>query len=378
MIRLRSLSVVVSLAFTLNVVAQPRLPSIGSLRFLGGYEVPYNQPFKGTTIGGLSGIDYDAAQDSYFLICDDRSAIEPARFYSAKIHLSEKGIDTVTFSGVGILRQENGQPYPNSRQDRLHTPDPESIRYDAPNNTLVWTSEGERIVNQKDTILANPAITIVETSGKYAGAFQIPENLIMRKGSEGPRKNGALEALTFANDYSMMFAGMEEPLYQDGPQADLQPGNAWVRIYQFDMSSKKNIAQYAYPLDPVAYPANPPGAFKINGVPEILSIGDNKMLVIERSFSTGRLACTVKVFLADLSNATNVLSIQSLKDKPPSGLVTKKLLLNMNDLGIYIDNVEGVTVGPTLSNGHRTLVFVSDNNFEIFEKTQLLLFEVIP
>ena len=49
----------------------------------------------------------------------------------------------------------------------------------------------------------------------------------------------------------------------------------------------------------------------------------------------------------------------------------------MDDLGIYIDNIEGVTFGPTLPNGHRTLVFVADNNFDVKEKAQLLLFEVI-
>jgi hypothetical protein len=49
----------------------------------------------------------------------------------------------------------------------------------------------------------------------------------------------------------------------------------------------------------------------------------------------------------------------------------------MDDLGIYIDNIEGVTFGPDLPNGHKTLVFISDNNFNVFEKTQLLLFEVM-
>jgi hypothetical protein len=48
----------------------------------------------------------------------------------------------------------------------------------------------------------------------------------------------------------------------------------------------------------------------------------------------------------------------------------------MDSLGFYIDNIEGVTFGPTLPNGHKTLVFVSDNNFLPIEKTQFLLFEI--
>jgi hypothetical protein len=49
----------------------------------------------------------------------------------------------------------------------------------------------------------------------------------------------------------------------------------------------------------------------------------------------------------------------------------------MHDLGISIDNIEGVTWGPMLANGHRSLIFVTDNNFSESQKTQVLLFEVV-
>ena len=49
----------------------------------------------------------------------------------------------------------------------------------------------------------------------------------------------------------------------------------------------------------------------------------------------------------------------------------------MDDLGIYIDNIEGVTFGPLLPNGHKTLLFVADNNFTVLQKAQVLLFEVM-
>jgi hypothetical protein len=65
----------------------------------------------------------------------------------------------------------------------------------------------------------------------------------------------------------------------------------------------------------------------------------------------------------------------SLKNKS-IGIVSKKLLLNMDNLGIYIDNIEGVTFGPTLSNGKRSLIFVADNNFNPLERSQFLLFEI--
>ena len=48
----------------------------------------------------------------------------------------------------------------------------------------------------------------------------------------------------------------------------------------------------------------------------------------------------------------------------------------MDNLGRYVDNVEGMTFGPTLPNGHKTLVTIVDNNFLIVEKTQVFLFEI--
>jgi len=128
----------------------------------------------------------------------------------------------------------------------------------------------------------------------------------------------------------------------------------------------------------VTYPSIPSNAYKINGVSGILWIGEEKMIVIERSFSSGRAACTIRVFMADMSEAANISDLISLQSHPAEKSVSKKLLLNMDDLGRYIDNIEAVTFGPSLSNGHRTLIFVSDNNFSSLERTQFLLFEVIP
>ncbi|HWH64308.1 MAG TPA: esterase-like activity of phytase family protein, partial [Ginsengibacter sp.] len=65
-----------------------------------------------------------------------------------------------------------------------------------------------------------------------------------------------------------------------------------------------------------------------------------------------------------------------LKNKTGLKTATKKLLLNMDNLGIYIDNIEGVTFGPILPDGKRSLLFVSDNNFDFLQKTQFLLFEI--
>ena len=371
------LSIFFAVILSLNIVNAQSV-SINQLKFLSEYEITHNLSFKGTTVGGLSGIDYDKNKQVYYMISDDRSAVNPARYYTAKIFFTPKKIDSVVFVDVTTFLNAENKPYPNSKQDPAHTPDPEALRYDPITKQMFWTSEGERIVNQKDTVLENPSITIIHPDGKYIDTFPLPENLRMKAIEKGPRQNGTLEGLTFADNYKTLFVNLEEPTYEDGPRADVQKNNAWIRIFKYDIATKKNTAQYAYELDPVAYPAVPENAFKINGIPDILSLGDNKLLVIERSFSTGRLACTIKVFLVDLTDASNIINTASLKNSPAKHPLIKKLLLNMDDLKIYTDNIEGVTFGPDLPNGHKSLIFIADNNFNPMEKSQVMLFEVIP
>lgn len=345
------------------------------LKFLSEYDVPFNQSFHETTIGGLSGIDYDSKHNLYYLICDDRSAINSARFYTAKVFLNEKTIDSVQFVSVKSLLQADGNVYPDSKQDPFHTPDPEAMRYNAKTHQLVWSSEGERIVKPDVVVLEDPSINIISTEGKYIDSFILSSNLHMHQTQSGPRQNGVFEGLSFANNFKTVFVNVEEPLFEDGPRAGLKDSSAWIRIIKYNAKTKKPQAQFAYQLDPVAYPATPPGTFKINGVPDILAPNDHQLLVIERSFSTGRRPSTIKVYLAELNGATNILNTKSLLT-PGFTPVSKKLLLNMDELGIYTDNIEGVTLGPTLSNGRQSLIFVSDNNFSEEQITQFLLFEV--
>jgi hypothetical protein len=183
------------------------------------------------------------------------------------------------------------------------------------------------------------------------------------------------EGLSFTDNYKKLFVSVEEPLYEDGPRAGLNDSSAWIRIIKYDVKTRKPEAQYAYQIDPVAYPASPANAFKINGVSDILALNEHQLLVIERSFSTGRKPCTIKLYLADIGAATDVSGISSLQN---GGFipVNKKLLLNMDSLGIYTDNIEGVSFGPRLSNGHASLIFVADNNFSADEITQFLLFGI--
>ncbi|WP_246485023.1 esterase-like activity of phytase family protein [Chitinophaga qingshengii] len=352
--------------------------SFGKLRFIGEQIIPHNMPFMGAVTGGLSGIDYDASRQQYYLICDDRSELAPARFYTAKLYFSGQSFDSVRFTGMTTLLRQNGNPYPGAKVNPALTPDPEALRYNAKKNCLVWSSEGERIVNTKDTILTNPGVYEISLDGHYRDSFALPSQFRMQATDNGPRRNGAFEGLGFTPDYRYTFVSLEEPRYEDGPRADVGDTTALTRVIKYDNRNLQPIAQYAYRLEPVAFPPKPANAFKVNGISDILVLSDHQLLAIERSFSTGVKDCTIKVFLVDLHHATDISGVNSLKTATGIKTVTKSLLFDFASLGKYIDNIEGVTFGPVLPNGHQSLVFVADNNFSAAEESQFFVFELIP
>jgi hypothetical protein len=332
--------------------------------------------FRGTTVGGLSSVDYVPSEDVYHLICDDRSDIDPARFYTAKIKVSRKGIDTVQLLKVTTFLQRRGVPFPNRKQDSLNVPDPEAMRFNRTNGTQIWSSEGERVVRKDKVLLINPSINIMNEKGAVIDTLPLPLNMYMNSKEKGPRQNGVFEGLAFSDNFQTLYISVEEPLYEDGPRAGLGDTTGWIRIIKYDMNTKQPIAQYAYQIDPVVQEPISAGAFIVNGVPDILAVNSHQLLITERSFSTGRLTCNVRVYLADLKGADNIAGIESLQKNPVKNPVRKKLLLNMDTLGRWIDNVEGATFGPLLPNGKRSLLFVTDDNFAVYERTQFFLFEV--
>lgn len=357
-----------------NLKQASQTNSTPRLNFVNAIEIPYNQDFKNTKIGGLSGIDYDKKQDIYYLICDERSQVNPSRFYTAKIDLDNNQIQAIDFQDTHTLKNQEGKLFGNWLSTPETSADPEDIRYNPKSNSLIWSSEGARVLTSDKTVLQNPSITFMDLKGNFKDYIKLSSNLEMQKEEKGPRNNGTLESITFDKNYKNIYTCIEEPLFEDGEKASTDKG-ALIRLYQFNVKTKKNTAQYAYLLDPIAKEPNPKGSFGVNGVAAIQYYKKDQLLVLERSYSTGILACTIKVYLCHLKKATDVKNLASLKNQSIE-VASKKLILNMDDLGIFTDNIEGLTFGPKLANGHQSLIFVSDNNFSDKQKTQLLLFEV--
>jgi len=350
----------------------------GKLVFLDEYLVPHKFIYNQTQVGGLSGIDYDARENKYYLISDDRSNINPARFYTAEIRIRNNKIDSIVFLSVDTLRQPGGKPYPSHRVYPLTSSDPESIRYNPVSNSLFWASEGERQSKNGKEETQQAFIYEMDTRGYFLDSFQLPQNLLITSAMKGPRRNSVLEGFSFTPDGHTAFVSCEEPLLQDGSAATVNYAGALARITKFDAHTKKAVAQFTYPLDAIAHLPKPAAAFAVNGISEIMAIDEFHLLVMERSFSTGRLINTIKIYLVDLTRSSNVLNQFSVASNKSVKPAAKKLLLDTDSLNRYIDNLEGICFGPVLANGNKSILLIADNNFSPLQRTQLLLFELLP
>jgi hypothetical protein len=335
------------------------------LQFLGQAIVPTGTTFAGTTVGGLSSITYDASRGVFYSISDDQSQFGPARFYTLRIDLSDGSLQDgdIQFLGFTTLLAPNGQPY------APFSLDPEGLTL-TKSGELIATSEGIAAVGI-------PAwVRRYALDGTYLGDLPVPDAFAPTSATHGVRQNLAFEAAAVAPDGRHLFVGMEGALAQDGPAATLTGGSA-SRILRYNLATDRLDRQYVYFTDPIAEPPLPATAFAVSGLVELLPLNDEYMLSMERSFSVGAPGTgnTIKLYSVAFPGADNVDGLGSLAGVLGTIRPARKtLLLDLRTLGLPLDNVEGMTIGPDLPDGRRSVVLVSDNNFAASQFTQFLLF----
>jgi hypothetical protein len=349
------------------------------LRLIGHTTLPHKLQFQDTTVGGLSGLDYDRERGVYYALSDDRSDINPARFYTLKLPLTASSLGAPELLSVTTLLAPNGKPYPNKRTlnaDSPDVPDGESIRLRRATNTLYWTSEG-------NAARGTPAFVREQRlDGSYSSQVPVPAMFAFDKdGKKGLRDNKTFEGMGFTPSGDTLWVAMEGALIQDGPLPAVGAVGGPIRLTQFASHSGQPFRQIAYIPD--AIPAAPtvlgitvplPEALGDNGVSEIWMASETGMLVLERAWVYG-VGNSLRLYWIDTEDADDVIDLPTLvgaKFKPAD----KVLLLDFAQLGLpHLDNIEGMTRGPTLPNGNPTLVFVSDDNFSSGQVTQFVALE---
>lgn len=347
-----------------DVSQQVEVPGY-SFRVIGEKFLSESTYFGGTKVANLSGIDYSAATDEWYLVSDTDS--QPARFYGADLALDADSFDGVTVNSVAKLRQADGSTFPRARKGEEDSVDPEAIRVDPADGSLLWASEGRRSVpSHGEPTLVDPTVRRAATDGTFVAQYPAAPHMAASAEQQGPRDDRGFEGLTLNNGGSLAISATEGPLIQDGAEPTRDAG-APVRWNFASRTTGSVLTQLAYDLDPV------PAHGYSNGLSEILAKDASHYLVLERAkLANGRYS--VRLFEANTAPARSVLPQASL-DGVAYAPVEKRLLVDLGDLDLSrVGNLEGMAWGPTLPSGERTLVLVSDN--ECDGRTQLIALAV--
>ncbi|MBW4520313.1 MAG: esterase-like activity of phytase family protein [Scytolyngbya sp. HA4215-MV1] len=355
-----------------RVSAEDRLFLDLSLDFLDEYRLP-KQSFQGTPVGGLSGMTYDAKLGKLYAISDDRSDFAPARFYTLNLSLDTQQPDAIKIAEVKVetvtvLKGEDGQPYAKG------TIDPEGIAL-SPERSLFISSEGVT----HDGI--PPFVNAYNLkSGQWRQSLPIPKRYLPGvtedKQPIGVADNLGFEALTISASSSgsgepfRVFTATESSLAQDQePTMPEQGAKNRLLHYLVEDGRSLLLSEHLYQLDA------PPEGAKYHGLCELLAIDQGgHFLSLERSFGG---VFGAKVFQVTTGGATDTANIASFKNGMKGVQpIRKQLLTNLGLLDLPLDNLEGMTLGPRLPDGSRSLLLVSDDNFREEQVTQFLLFRL--
>jgi hypothetical protein len=362
-------------AFAASAASHDGAMTVAGVEFLGEVVVPTGTTFEGTEIGGLSSITYDAGRGVYHTLSDDqgnRPTGNPVRYYTVAIDLTDGTLDDgdVSFVGVTQLFEHQKSPFPPGGLD------PEGFTLGR-EGFFFMSSEGNIFADP----IIDPFIRRYNQNGRVTADLPVPNKYIPNGVDWGVRFNLAFESLNPTPDGRSLVTAGEGALFQDGPASTYTNGSL-ARILVYDLRKHIPTTEYVYEVAPWAEPST---IFGVNGIVEVLPIDDaGTMLLMERSFSVGGTqgggtGNVVVINEVSTQGATDVLDIDALYEGgSPIAFtpVSQRQVFEFDDLGIPIDNIEGMTFGPPLADGRQTLVIVSDNNFSAGQFTQFILLAV--
>lgn len=346
-----------------------------------GESFPHNQ------FGGIGAIDYSGSGQRYLLLPDrgphDGVAEFSCRFHWAEIQIDPSASPSVRMALLSTTRFVN-------KKDQQLVGLASAFDQEHPNRGLRFDPEGARIGEAGQIFVSDeygPSVCEFASSGKLVRRFKVPAKFRPTqlsadpieensKNSVGRQANGGFEGLALTPDGKKLFAFTQRPLLQDSlataedPKKRLGIHN---RILELDVQSGAT-REFVYPLE-----------HSTHGVSEVLAVNDHEFLVLERDGKAGLEAAFKKVFHIDLANATDASSVDPL---PPMQLPTeikpvkKSLLFDFLDPRFGLtgekcpEKFEGITFGPPLRDGRKTLVVSVDNDFNSANSSWIHVFAV--
>ena len=331
-------------------------------------------------LDGFSAIA-QAKRKQQFIAVSDRGPKDGAvdyacRFHTFKIliHPNRKKPVNIELVGTTLFKRKDGSTYSglSLKHEDNQRFDPEGIRLLENGNLVVSDEYGPHVVEfdfkkgrevkkhpvDKKFLIAKPGQTKAE------------ENKNNTSGRQGNRGMEGLAVTPLGNVYGLM----QSPLIQDCERTE-EGKLKGLNCRMVGLSETKK--EFVYQLDD-----------KSNKLNEILAVDENVFLVIERDGKVGSESSYKKINVISIDGATDVQNINALPakklsdDVKPVAIkpVVKRCLIDLLDSrwGLHAqmpEKIEGLCFGPRLANGRRTLLVLSDNDFEK-QASQLFVFAV--
>ena len=329
--------------------------------FIGQQTIPNNAPVAGnppTTLNGLSGLTY-AGNDTYYAISDN-AATGDAKFHTLTIKIQDNNLQ-ITPVSTTYLKTELGAGISAQALD---------------NEGVALTKDGKVWISSEGYITRNPVVNpsinqfSVKTGqqlmslpidAKFKATFDANGNQIT-----GIQSNRGFEGLAITPDQRYLAAMTESALITDGNQKLLK--NTLTnpdefkrsRLVRYDLKTQTN-QEFLYNADTIPINIFAPG---LTAVSEILALDStgNRYLALERTYiQSSPSVFSAKLYEFDLKGATDIQT----KNAGSTGIIPaqKQLVFDFASLKTKMPNLEGMTWGPILPNGQRSLILMSDNNY---------------
>jgi hypothetical protein len=167
------------------------------------------------------------------------------------------------------------------------------------------------------------------------------------------QQNRGLESLTFGA--AAVWTANEEALVPDGPLASTTAGS-WVRLQRFAGDDLGPAGQWAYLTDPLSATSQFTTATR-NGLVDLVALSDGGLLALERNFGGAIPTFRSRIYAVDFTAASDVSDLASLA----GGGFTAAGKTLLWEGSFASSNFEGLTLGPLLDDGGRSLILISDD-----------------
>ena len=349
----------------IELLATGTLP--GNTRDLSKLKGKNSLGVRADRLGGMgSAIDY-TGQGNTYILASDRGPGDGASDYRCRVHRMEIVVKPGTREPVSIkllsttlLSGPGGVPLTGSKKPGPARFDPEGIRMGQDGRFFISDEYG-------------PVISEFSAKGEMVRKLALPARFMPEKESDNPQgelpptnnrgrqPNRGMEGLAISADGKTLFGIMQGPLIQDGAlDASGKRVGLLCRMVEIDIRSGFT-REFAYRLDDSSH-----------GINEILAVGADSFLVIERDGLGGNEAKAKRIVLTKTTGSSDVSEIDALPGrKIPARIkpMSKRILIDLLDPQYRLagpsfpEKIEGLAFGPDLPDGRKLLLVTADNDF---------------